>query len=79
MHTPPPPRPAGDGSLPDECCSHPRVLRKALCHQQSIHGQRAVPAAAKHNTEQQSTADPSREEASLQEGKGLVQLKKTTQ
>lgn len=55
---------AGDGPLSDERGAHLRVLRQTLCHQQSIHGQREVPASAEHHAEQQSTASPSREEVS---------------
>lgn len=56
---------AGDGSLSDECRAHPRVLRQTLCHQQSLHGQREIPASAERHTEQQPTACTSRKEVRI--------------
>lgn len=58
--------PAGDGSLSHQCGAHLRVLREALCHQQSFHGQWEVSSSAEHHAEQQPSASPSREEVSLE-------------
>lgn len=57
--------PARHGSLPDQRGAHPGVLRQTLHHQQSLHGQRALPPPAERHAEQLATAHSPREEVGL--------------